>query len=565
MKWLNKLKKVLIFTLLITLFLTSLSYAAKNPINGSIVTSGVKIELNKYTLNTENKRVPAVNIEGLQPNQVVDYIITVTNKKAPAYVRVKIDYDATFAIDDSVLGEIQANWVKKGDYYYYTKALDVGESVDFCRKIRIPNLQSSDGDKFTVIANADAVQEQNFDPDFTSNSPWGGILIEASIGDGEYRKGEDGGFELRFNNGLEGVVNKTHLFEDFGTVMPGDTRTDSLRVINSMYKDLRIVIKSVNNPENEAAWENKINLKIRRGKNLIYDGYLFDKQLKSGVNVGAFDRQTNEQIDFEITLDKSLANDSSFSRLDVVWELNATFYTKGGSGGGNGGGGHVVPMKDNNSAPEVLGVTRPVEDVDMSEVGYLEPVTTDSTRKISGGHWVLIDEEHHKWNYVFKSNNLAKDGWFYIENPYAKDTYGEYAWFKFDTEGVMQFGWIQHDMNPAIWYYAHEYSDGNLGVLMKGWHYDPQDNHIYYLDLTTYVMKEGYQTIDGKQYYFHMSKDTSGSHWLFGKGIDFITNSTVYKWFYTVLGGKSYGSMYQNEYTPDGRWADSNGVIRNRR
>ena len=557
----KKLRVVLALSLFLALYITLCSYAATNPINGSIITSGVRIELNKYTLNASNNRVTATDISNLQPNEVVNYIVNVSNKKAPAYVRIRIDYDSSFPVDDSLIMDIQPNWVKRGNYYYYKQPLGTNESVDLFTKIRVPNLATSEGDYFTIIANADAVQSANFTPDFNSTNPWGGILIESTNGDGEYTEsGDEGGFTLHFNNGLEGVFNKTDIFDDFGTVMPGDELTDSLTVVNAMYQDLRITLKSVNNPVNTDAWEGKINLRIKRGNNILYDGYLFDAQIKKGINLGAFDRGTTEKIDFEITLSPDLRNNSSFSILNVEWDLNATFYTKGG----NGKGGHVTPGKNGGGNPNLIEPSK-LKELDMTEIGYMEPVTTANTRRISGGKWVLIDPKHHKWNYVFTSGNLAKDGWFFLENPYAKDLYGEYAWFKFDQKGVMEFGWIQHELNPEIWYYAHEFNDGNFGVLMKGWHHDPQDGKIYYLDPTTYVMKQGLQTIDGKQYYFHMRKDTEAQHWSFGLSIDAITNSHVYKWFYTLLGGRSYGTMYQNENIPDGRWADENGVIRTKR
>ena len=60
----------------------------------------------------------------------------------------------------------------------------------------------------------------------------------------------------------------------------------------------------------------------------------------------------------------------------------------------------------------------------------------------------------------------------------------------------MTVGWYQ--ASDALWYYTSEVSDGNLGMLIKGWHKDGQDGKWYFLDRRTGIMLSGWQEIDGK-------------------------------------------------------------------
>ncbi|MFR5601210.1 MAG: hypothetical protein ACLTKI_02080 [Lachnospiraceae bacterium] len=47
----------------------------------------------------------------------------------------------------------------------------------------------------------------------------------------------------------------------------------------------------------------------------------------------------------------------------------------------------------------------------------------------------------------------------------------------------MNFGWFQD--TDGTWYYLHEISDGRLGTMETGWHYDAQEHKWYYLDPET--------------------------------------------------------------------------------
>ena len=201
-------------------------------------------------------------------------------------------------------------------------------------------------------------------------------------------------------------------------------------------------------------------------------------------------------------------------------------YSGGSSGGGSG-------SKGSNASND-----RIYANPDMN-------VTTGSIR----GTWTLVDETTHKWTYTTSSGVMAKNGWMFIGNPYAKNEEGRFSWFKFDANGIMEFGWIKSQNGK--WYHTHAVSDGNLGILHKGWYHEPMDGKWYYLDETTGAMRDGWVSLSGKNYYF-----TEAS---------LVPEQTYFQkengyWYYDNHNKRPYGSMYQNEMTPDNHFVDHNGV-----
>ena len=113
----------------------------------------------------------------------------------------------------------------------------------------------------------------------------------------------------------------------------------------------------------------------------------------------------------------------------------------------------------------------------------------------------------------------------------------------------MQYGWYL-DGADGKWYYLHRTSDGMLGTQIEGWHFDDQDQKWYYLQPGTGEMLTGWHLIDGKWYYFNPVAPTATWNY----------NEATGGWTYNGSTSRPYGSMYQNEMTPDGYWVDESGA-----
>ena len=171
------------------------------------------------------------------------------------------------------------------------------------------------------------------------------------------------------------------------------------------------------------------------------------------------------------------------------------------------------------------------------------------------------------WTFRMEDGNLAKsrwlfvdNNWFYLmENGYMKTDwiYVDNNWFYLNpisdgTRGAMKTGWIYVDNN---WFYLNPISDGARGAMKTGWIY--VDNNWFYLnpisDGTRGAMKTGWQDIGDARYYLNpISDGTRGAM----------------KTGYQRIDGRSYyfdtsdGRLWLNRNTPNGQYADGNGIIR---
>ena len=224
--------------------------------------------------------------------------------------------------------------------------------------------------------------------------------------------------------------------------------------------------------------------------------------------------------------------------------------TPGGNtpGGDQGGSTGPTPVSITNSGnPEdnyytvgVNGQWVHMDNVDMN-TPLDEAVPADATA-IGAPEW-------HRWRFYLANGTMLYNQWGYIENPYAADGQPRSGWFYFDENGLMRYGWYL-DARSGDWYYMHSESDGMLGTMITGWHYDTNDGKWYYLDPATGAMKTGWQQIDGKWYYFNPTP--VAETWSY--------DSAVSVWRFNGNTVRPYGSMYQNEMTPDGYYVDANGV-----
>ncbi|MDO4439355.1 MAG: hypothetical protein Q4B86_07970 [Eubacteriales bacterium] len=167
------------------------------------------------------------------------------------------------------------------------------------------------------------------------------------------------------------------------------------------------------------------------------------------------------------------------------------------------------------------------------------------------GSW---EQRDNKWSFKLKDGTYIKDGWALLFNPYGQPK-ATSSWYYFDKDGYMQTGWIRCENES--WYYANEVSNGNRGNLVTGWLNSTEDGHWYYLSELNGRMLSGWNKIKDKnglekEYYFAKLEDTYRQNWFF--------NTAFGRWIYKNLGGRTYGSLFMNEKTPDGYTVDENGA-----
>ena len=187
------------------------------------------------------------------PGERISKIPRIKNRALPCWIRAHISYgsdkDDMEMLSDRNIEGISSGWIKRGDYYYYTKVLKKQESVDLFQSVSVPAVWTEEhgGQKLSVTVQADAIQAANFKPDFTAMSPWGNQEIQDCVhetnGTMTCKKGE-----RKLSVEFQGKAHKLiavpdDFFANLETAMPGDVLTDTVKVSNTTKNDAEIFFR----------------------------------------------------------------------------------------------------------------------------------------------------------------------------------------------------------------------------------------------------------------------------------------------------------------------------------
>ena len=133
-------------------------------------------------------------------------------------------------LDGIYLNGISADWVNGSDgYFYYTKDIQTGESIQFFESVSFP--KNGQKDLLNKLVSLMSLQKQcraNFQPDFMKKEqPWGDTEIELCLHE------NDGSITSKRIPGTDGSITGCAGSADgfpirkflpkFDTLMPGDT------------------------------------------------------------------------------------------------------------------------------------------------------------------------------------------------------------------------------------------------------------------------------------------------------------------------------------------------------
>ena len=265
-------------------------------------------------------------------------------------------------------------------------------------------------------------------------------------------------------------------------------------------------------------------VEVKEGEDLTFTitpdaGYKIDKIIVDGHEVETVNSYTFENVTGRHTIEVS------FSRKS----------TGGSSPSGSGSSGSGVAY--------TVGLNGNWVHMDPNDIN------TPISQMVPDGATPVSNPEWHQWKFILTDGSALTNRWAFIRNPYAVEGQPSEGWFSFDENGIMNYGWYL-DQSTGKWYFLHRQSDGMLGTMMEGWHHDEQDGRWYYLQPGSGEMLLGWQEIGGRWYYFNPNAPQ----------VTWNYNEATGGWTYNGSQSRPYGSMYQNEVTPDGYQVDGNGA-----
>ena len=289
----------------------------------------VDIELDEYTIEDGKEKKWENNIKDVLPGDDIYKIPRISNHGNDCYVRAYVHFVDT-PLDVTCLKGMSDNWILAEDgYFYYKEILETGKSVDLFQGIKIPvDLTENAAESlFTIKVDVDAIQSNNFDPDYDSSNPWGEVQILECEKEGMYdintfKKPDNKKFSITYEGDSNKLIkNEDDFFMNFPVLLPGDTYTDTLLFTNDSNRKVNLYFRTAS-PEGTDLL-NKVTLKITKqigdNKEVIYDGDLRATKLYENMLLAVIDKGKSGSLTYEIHVPEELQNPYSIMEDYVMW------------------------------------------------------------------------------------------------------------------------------------------------------------------------------------------------------------------------------------------------------
>ena len=293
-------------------------------VNGALSTSTVDLEIGTYILDDESNEIEYADDKEVLPGEEVQFIPKVFNKGTACYLRIKIDYiNDTINFEDYV-SNFSTKFTQYGDYYYYDGTFNAQDIIELFDKIKIPDnaetLAVNRVLKIEIIA--EAMQTNNFTPDYTLEDPWKGIEpTENERNTYSIDVDDDSQLIIRYQDRTEediGVPN--NFLERTRKLLPGDSFVEDIQINNKNKKNAKYYMKIDvdENDEETRKLLSQIDLIIRSGDEIIYQGKFFNEEkiLLAMLNVGG-----SKNIQFEVSAPIELSNEYT----NILPQFSITF------------------------------------------------------------------------------------------------------------------------------------------------------------------------------------------------------------------------------------------------
>lgn len=303
--------------------ITSWIFAYENnatSVDGNFSTKAVNIEVKQLENNngviSEFTNKPIINIDN-----DISMIPRITNLGIDCYVRAKIEFYISNSLNDDYVIDIDSNWIKQGEYYYYKNILETGKTLDLFTVLKLNNKKTYIGQNAIFNITIDAVQAKNFDVDFNRDNIWEYTDITECT-DHNYKVDSstiEGNTIINYDdNSLAFLSIPDNFFAHISELLPGDPYSETIKIKNTSKSIIGYYLKT-SFSENSLDTLRKINLVITdENEEKIYDGSLL---IGEKIYLGDIDINNTKNYKFEITIPKDIDNEYFLKNAYIKWNF----------------------------------------------------------------------------------------------------------------------------------------------------------------------------------------------------------------------------------------------------
>lgn len=274
-----------------------------------VKTQGIDI---KVTSNTDEDKLYSAGA-------TLRYEPIIENRAMSCYIRFKLNLSNKLLSEDSFVG-LTEDFVKRGDYFYYTKPLDNKKSITTFNSFKMPaDIDNEDKEEIKIIKTVDAIQSKNFTPDFNSENPWGNVEVISSNFDGSNYINEVISIKpinLTINSNKEITLTDKDIL-NFNLV-PGDVITNSIDIGSDNEKEANVDFKAKGE---ESKLLRNVNLKLYLNDKEIYDGDLVTEKLQDYTKLASLNDGEKASLRYEMSIPDNLDNNYQNQESSFEWKF----------------------------------------------------------------------------------------------------------------------------------------------------------------------------------------------------------------------------------------------------
>lgn len=300
--------------LILTMSISAI-YAMSNEMTNGVISTGiVDIKIDTYQISNGQEVSYGDTKKKVTPGEVVSIIPKIANYGENCYVRVKVNYINSNTDFKNYVTNFSSDLNKVGEYYYYNKILKPKESIKLFDTIKIPDniYDLITGREIQLEIIAEAIQDKNFEPDYTLAEPWKNVnptkCINTSYSidaEGQYSK-----IDIKYEDDINNdIIIPEEFFENLKTAMPGDTFTNYLEIKNLNKKSvkyfLRFATEELNAKNIELLSFIDLTITNQEGK-VIYTGKLLTQDK---ILLGKYSLNEGDKLEFKVSVPNDLDNE----------------------------------------------------------------------------------------------------------------------------------------------------------------------------------------------------------------------------------------------------------------